>query len=202
MKHLINLPIIVLLLSVMSIISCSSDADEVYNITNHNQDENLNESINTVSFSDFVAVSEGSMIAQVVEMPAQFVSKEEFFANYHPKNDIIKTHSDITRSPAEIRKKGSSYEVTITCENNLKVKYETSYPYEFPHEDLTKYRILYKLSPGEYVGASKAYRESALQLSVSIDVYTKSEDDTLRPSHSVGFTVRIQNKTFRITDHS
>lgn len=201
MKHLIKLPLIALLLSALCIASCSSDADEIYS-TNHNQDENISDGINAISFSDFTVIGEDSLIAQVVEMPARFVSKEEFFANYHPQKNIAETYSDDTRSPAKIRKIGSYYEVTITCENKMEVIYETNYPYEFPPEELTKYRVVYKLSPGEYVGGAKAYRESALQLSASIDIYTKAADGTLRLSHTAGFTVRIQNKMFRITDHS
>lgn len=201
MKHLIKLPLIALLLSALCIMSCSLDADEIYS-TNHNQDENTSDGINAISFSDFTVIGKDSLIAQVVEMPAQFVSKDEFFANYHPKKNIAETYSDDTRSPVKIKKIGSSYEVTITCENKMAVIYETNYPYEFPPEELTKYRVVYNLSPGEYVGGAKAYRESALQLSASIDIYTKAADGTLRPSHTAGFTVRIQNKIFRITDHS
>lgn len=198
MKHLIKLPFIALLLSALCIASFSSNADEIYS-TNHIQYENISDSTNAILFSDFAVIGEDSLIAQVVEMPARFVSKEEFFSNYHPQKNIAETYSADTKSPAIIQKTGSYYKVKVS-DGKLSVTYETNYPYEFPPEELTKYRISYKLSPGEFAGGAKAYRESALQLSVSIDVYTKAGDGTLHPSHTVGFTVRIQNKMFRIID--
>lgn len=200
MKHLIKLPFIALLLSVLCIASCSSDADEIYS-TNHIQYENISDSTNAISFSDFAVIGEDSLIAQVVEMPARFVSKEEFFSNYHPQKNIAETYS--AEEPyVIITQNGSRYTVSIELQSKMKVTYETrGDPYIFPPKEQTKYHVAYKLASGEYAGNSKSYRESELQLSVSIDVYTKAGDGSLTYSRTPGFTVRIHNKKFRLIDY-
>lgn len=108
------------------------------------------------------------------------------------------------RKPFEVtnRYNGSWYEVTIRYEN-LTVKYNTYYLYEFPQRsnDINKeYKVYYEPRPNEYCNASHVYRPDIYRLNAVQDLTVGTGEHDYEYT-SVGIIVRIEGNVFRLIDH-
>lgn len=213
MKRYTSFSIIALLFSAAIATSCSSEDDSIAAVEDENATLSAVPIIVTSDETDFDDNLYGSGITtfsdmtidgqttRVIRMPLRFVDKEEFYSAYPASRSTLDTYSTASEPEVRITPKSSYYDVSIKY-MKMSVKYSTRDRYSFPdpQETESNYSVSYIASPDEYIGDPIAIRENSLHLAVSMKVYHKISDEYLKYSHSVGFTVRIQNNEFRIVD--
>lgn len=191
MKYKIFIRVIMLSLSVLFAVACSSN-DDIIDVKSDSGIQILSETEDTPEYTDSntIKISFTNDSITLYTIPIQMMSEEEFEKANEGK--IFKTDNKvISRRPSEpvdIRPHGDGYDVTL-FNNILEVLYSTKYPYEFPL-DPKAYHMRYACGPNEHPGKSVG-KASHYELTATLDIIKEYSDKDYRYSHTVGLKATI-----------